>query len=137
MIALSKYQNQEVAKAASKAFNRHLWYLSELLAGFAFFDDDVSVEEKRLVVIALTENEGAEEPSKGITPFLEPQMKGLPNFVMMSTARFFRILGLGFLQNDPSEWEHDEQYQRNKEVVGSIKVVDDLAERGVCSNAII
>ena len=82
------------------------------------------------MAITLTENEGSEEPSKLFTLFFEPAMKGLHDFVTMSTARFFWILGLseGFLQNDPNEWEHNEQYRRNKKVVGSIKVVNDLAE---------
>ena len=43
---LSQYTNKEVAKEATKAFGRHLWYLSEVLVGFGFFDDKVSVEEK-------------------------------------------------------------------------------------------
>ena len=46
----------------------------------------------------------------------------------MSLARFYQIRGLsGFLPNDPSDLEYDEQYRRNKEVVGSIKVVNELA----------
>ena len=51
LCALTVYPN-EVASAAITAFQRHLWYLSELLVGFAFFDDGVSTEEKRLMVSA-------------------------------------------------------------------------------------
>ena len=132
LCTLSTYQNKEVVKPATTAFNRHLWYLSELLVGFGFFDDDVTIEEKRLMVVALKENEGSKEPLKRITPFLEPAKKGLHDFITTSTARFFKILGLSedFLQRDPNEWKHDEHYRRNKEVAQSVKVVNDLAKRG-------
>ena len=133
LCTLSTYQNKEVVKAATTAFNRHLWYLSELLVGFGFFDDDVTIEEKRLMVVALKENEGSKEPLKRIKTFLEPAKKGLHDFITTSTARFFKIIGLSedFLQRDPNEWKHDEQYIRNKEIAQSFKVVNDLAERGV------
>ena len=133
LCALTAYQNKEVAQAATTAFNRHLWYLSELLVGFAFFDDDVSVEEKRLMIVALNKNPGSEEPLKRITPFIEPTTKGLHDFVTTSTARFFKILGLSedFLHRDPSQWQYEIEYKKNKDVAQSVKVVNDLAERGV------
>jgi len=67
---LSTYQNKDVAKAARTAFSRLLWYLSQLLVGFAFFDARVSMDEKRLLVKALNENSGSIEPLKRIPPFL-------------------------------------------------------------------
>ena len=93
---LSTYQNKDVAKAATTAFSRLLWYLSELLVGLAFFDAHVSMDEKRLVVKGLNENSGSVEPLKRIVPFLEPVtvMKGLYNFVTTSAIRFFHILEL-------------------------------------------
>ena len=133
LCSLSAYPQKEVAKAATAALERHLWYLSELLVGFAFFDDEVSVEEKRLMVLALKENEGSDEPSKRIPPFVEPSAKGLHDFVTTSTVRFFQILGLPeeFLQSDPSEWGHQETYKTSQKVAQSVRVVNDLAERGV------
>ena len=81
------------------------------------------------MVVALKENDGSKEPLKRITPFLEQRTKGLHDFI---TARFFQILGLSedFLNSNPSEWEHDEHYRRNKEAAQSIKVVNDLAKPG-------
>lgn len=130
---LSTYQNKDVAKAATTAFSRHLWYLSELLVGFAFFDDHVSVDEKRLMVKALTENSGSAEPLKRIPPFLEPVTKGLHSFVTTSTMRFFHILELSddFLQYDPRQWGLIPTYQRSRVAAQSGKVVNDMAERGV------
>jgi len=86
-----------------------------------------------LKVVALKENDGSKKPLNRITPFVEPRKKGLHDFITAFTARFFKILGLSedFLNSDPSEWEHDEHYRRNKEVAQSSKVVNDLAKCGV------
>src|SRR6218665_2533107 len=84
------------------------------------------------MVVTLKENNGSKEPLKRIAPFLEQRTKGLHDFITAFTARFFQILGLSedFLNSNPSEWEHDEHYRRNKEVAQSIKVVNDLAKPG-------
>src|SRR6218665_335386 len=49
------------------------------------------------------------------------------------TLRFFQILDLSkeFLKVDPSEWKRQESYLKNQKVATSVKVVNDLAERGV------
>lgn len=133
LCALSEYRNTEIAKAATTAFERHLWYLSEILIAFAFFDDAVTTEEKRLMVVALQEVEGSDEPLKRIQPFQHPTTKKLHDFVTKSTANFFTILGISqdFLQVDPSQWECQAEYQRSQQIVQSVRVVNDLAERGV------
>jgi len=58
LCALSEYPNTEIAKAATTAFAHHLWYLCEILIAFAFFDDDVTTQEKCLMVVALQEVKG-------------------------------------------------------------------------------
>ena len=122
-----------VAKAATTAFGRHLWYLSEILIGFAFFDDDVTVEEKRKMVIALKEKDGLEEPPKRIAPLLEHMAKYLSDFVTKATRRFFNLLNLSdeILDIDPACWMNNDVYRASQAVVDSVKVVNDLAERGV------
>src|SRR6218665_3054328 len=40
-MTLFTYQKKEVIKTVTTAFNRHLWYLSELLVGFGLFDASV------------------------------------------------------------------------------------------------
>lgn len=133
LCSLSTYPDKEIAKAAITAFQRHLWYLSEVLVGFGFFDDGVSVEEKKLMVLALRETQGAEEPLKRIERFDKPLTKGLHDFVTTSTRQFFQLLGLSedFLQLEPSAWHFDEAYIENQKVAQSVAVVNDLAERGV------
>lgn len=124
---------KEIAKAAITAFQRHLWYLSEVLVGFGFFDDGISVEEKKLMVLSLRETQGVEEPLKQIERFDKPLTKGLHDFVTTSTRQFFQLLGLSedFLQLEPSAWHFDEAYIENQKIAQSVAVVNDLAERGV------
>lgn len=133
LCSLSSYPQKAVGDAAMTAFGRHLWYLSELLVGLSFFDDDVSVEEKRMMVRALRDKEGSQESPKRIPSFSEPSTKGLHDFITKSTLRLFRILELPdeFLQADPSEWPSHEDYLRSQAICRSVRVVNDLAERGV------
>jgi len=79
--SLSIYPVGDTTKAAITAVIRHLWYLSEDLIGFCFFDEDVSIEENKMMVVALKEKDGLDEPLKPIPPFLEPMAKQLRDFV--------------------------------------------------------
>ena len=84
-------------------------------------------------MVALRENDGSDDPPRRISPFTELLTKGLRDFVTKSTLKFFKFLDLQeeFMEHDPSKWVELEVYQRNQEVVRSVKVVNDLAERGV------
>ena len=42
--ALEDFPSKEISTAATTVFSRHLWYLLETLVGFAFFDDQVTLE---------------------------------------------------------------------------------------------
>ena len=117
------YQNKEVAKVATTTFSRHLWHLSEVLEGFGFYDDDVSAEEKRMMVVALKENDGCHQPLKWIAQLPKPAAKGLHDFVTSSTTRFFLrfLVSEKFLQLDPAEWKQDDRYRKDKETVQSLR----------------
>lgn len=132
---LEKYKehNAAIANIAMKKFLGHLWYLSEELVALAFFDDGVSVHTKRQMVAALHKT-GIEHPQKRIT--LDTAVinsKQLEDFVTDNTHRFFRITGIpvDFLKLDVDSWPTDENYTTAKAIVSSIRVVNDIAERGV------
>jgi len=59
--------------------------------------------------------------------------KELQDFVTANTTRFFDITGLpcDFLSKDPSQWEEDATYTSVRATVRSMRVVNDIAERGV------
>ena len=130
---LNNYSDRKVADAATTAFSLHLWYLSELLIGFSFFDDSVDVSEKRLMVAALKETSGADNPLKRIQPFKDPDQKGLHDFVTKSTNIFFSLLdiSLDFINSDPAEWSKKKTYLDGQMIVKSVQVFNDVAERGM------
>mgnify|MGYP003492342303 FL=1 len=126
--------NTAVAHVALKKFLGHLWYLSEELVAFAFFDDAVSHDTKRQMVEALHNTGGNEHPLKRIT--LDPTIissKQLQYFVTENTQRFFTITGISsaFLQTDVESWKTNDDYNTDQTTVISIRVVNDIAERGV------
>lgn len=59
--------------------------------------------------------------------------KNLEDFVLSNTRRFFQITEMttDFLKNDVETWDDDESYKKNKAIVHSMRVVNDIAERGV------
>lgn len=133
--SLKEYENvnKDISTCALKKFLGHLWYLSEELVAFGFFDDKVSLETKRNMVLAL-KNEESDEPLKRAR--IDPEVilqKNLQDFVSGNTLRFFEILNLpsDFLETDVSTWSENESYKTCKSLVTSIKVVNDVAERGV------
>jgi hypothetical protein len=79
------------------------------------------------------ETDGSEKPPKRIQLFSDPQKKSLHEFVTKSTQGFFFLLDLStdFLDTDPTEWNKQEAYLKSQETVCSVRVVNDLAERGV------
>lgn len=59
--------------------------------------------------------------------------KDVSDFVLKTTYQFFRRFGIStdFLHKDPATWSNDESYQNGLEIVRSLKVVNDTAERGI------
>ena len=64
--SLVNYMDKEIAREASKAFGRHIWYISEELVSLALFDERTTLEDKRLIVAAF-DRDGAEDPPKRIS----------------------------------------------------------------------
>ena len=125
--------SESISKNALNKIIRHLWYLSEELVALAFFDDEVSNDTKHHMVTAL-QTSRAEHPLKRIT--VDPLTLGekkLENFVTQNTNRFFSITGLpsSFLTKNIDLWSVDEDYQTVKNIVHSMRVINDIAERGV------
>jgi len=59
--------------------------------------------------------------------------KQLEDFVTSSTRSFFNITGFSasFLDKDVEAWTEDEDYKSTGDSVRSMRVVNDIAERGV------
>lgn len=59
--------------------------------------------------------------------------KSLEDFVSINTFRFFSITGIPskFLEKNVEIWEEDDDYKTSRELVHSMRVVNDIAEREV------
>ena len=113
-----------ISKATSEKLAKHLWYLSESLVGLAFFDSQVNSSTKRLMVRAMKEK-STPLHSKKVTVILESfREKKLEDFVTMKSAALFQLMDLsdGFLQVDPDMWKDREDFNKAKEIVGSMEV---------------
>jgi hypothetical protein len=135
---LSSYSKKRpfVAAGAIKKILGHLWYLSEELIAIAFFDPFVSLDEKRDMIIALNTIHGAKNPPKRITvkdSDLDSTNLKLSKFVTKQTIGFFKILGIrcDFLRTDPAVWCGQNDYKIARSIVENLRVVNDVAERGV------
>ena len=125
--------NSTISGIAMKKFLGHLWYLSEELVALAFFDDNVPTDVKRKMVLSLQKPAG-ELPLKRakVVPSNISVMQ-LEDFVTSNTRRFFNIAGFSasFLDKDIEAWTQDEDYKSIQESVRCMRVVNDIAERGV------
>ena len=123
-----------IAKVASEKLANHLWYLSQDLIGLALFDSRVSVATKRLMVKAMRDVEEAEDPLKRAVISLETfKDKKLEDFVTKKSLVFFEKMQLpsNFLQLDPEMWTAQDDFATSSEIVQTMNVVNDHAERGV------
>ncbi|KAK3909534.1 2,3-dihydroxyphenylpropionate/2,3-dihydroxicinnamic acid 1,2-dioxygenase [Frankliniella fusca] len=129
----------EVSQIASKVFKNHLWYLHSVTVGIAFFDEGISIDEKKEMVAKLTV-----PPPKNVSKwkrYVLPANKNLSalkdktlaDFVNKNTEKFFKIMDIkmDFLREDPSEWAGNASYQDGMQKINSLHVVNDIAERGV------
>lgn len=131
---LTQYNiNPIVKQAALSALNRHLWYLSEVIVGLAFFDMRVDPQQKMQMLINMQQNEGMEQPSPRLDGKSYLADKQLSDFITTNTKAFFTILGVpqSFLLKPPETWNDNEDFKIAERIVRSLKVVNDTAERGV------
>lgn len=125
--------NKTMATVALKKILGHLWYLSEELVSFAFFDNELSVQDKKKMVDAL-KIEGVENcPKRKSLDVKHFKQKNIEDFVTSNSLRFFQILGISseFLNKDVETWNTDADFEAARKIVHSIRVVNDIAERGV------
>ena len=134
--SLLKYNeiNDVISAAATRALSRHLWYVSEEMVALAFFDLDVDHGTKRKMVKDLGNPESNEPPKRIQLQVSRIESNQLEDFVTENTLKFFEILELPskFLtETDIEQWEENENFQKAKQCAQSLRVVNDVAERGV------
>lgn len=142
--AIQNYKSIDAAisSALLKKFGTHLWYLHPETVALAFFDENVSVEEKRLMIQKMelfTIDDSQEETFSPYRLIIHPQQMDnlqewqLDHFVNENTIQFFKRFEVktDFLSKDPLEWNSDNAYCQARKMLKELQVVNDHAERAV------
>lgn len=138
-----KNDDKKIAETALKKFINHLWYLSDECVIFSIFDNRVTIEQKRKMANKMLMNELEEYEEVGeVKKKHSLKIEDIPNFIHQdlpvdlitykSINMFDRFnIQTNCLSLDPIYWEENEEYKKGKEIVESLKVVNDTAERHV------
>lgn len=133
--------DERISLAVLKKTCNHLWYLADENITLALFDDNVTVAEKREMaqrLLAFADDTDKDEHSvkrinlkvRDLSTFVS---KKLSDFITSNSIKFFDRLNVSksFLVIDPSKWHDHEDFKNAVEIVRKLKVVNDIAERGV------
>ena len=131
------------ADAATTAFFRHGWYLSEENVILAFFSSAVDLDVKIKMVEALKACPATPLPTKRSGNFhgkpphpkqSDVDLEGdLSQFIGSDSWQFLRVMNIphSLLETPVRLWDEDPHYKRAKNIVDHLLVVNDAAERGV------
>ena len=127
--------NETIAEEALKTFNRHKWYLVPEIVMFSLFSDKLNEDEKaRMAAKLLSLPRDEEELHFGLPSF--PDVDEDTKLVDLITSKswlFFTILNLSadWLVLPPAQWKENQDYVTAEQFVKTVKVTNDVAERGV------
>ncbi|XP_050526437.1 uncharacterized protein LOC126897076 [Daktulosphaira vitifoliae] len=137
-----KLQNKKIADVALKKITNHLWYLNPECITFSLFDNRIDYNTKRkMAEKILSYNDDDDEETNlnkklTLTPDDVPNFlqKDLPTDLITSKSiemfKRFKIQTI-FLSIDPAYWNYQEDFKTGREIIKSLKIVNDTAERGV------
>lgn len=133
------YPDVGIRDAADKAFRRHLWFFSEQLVTLALFDDRVQPDVKARMVENLDRPSLTTKALKRLEGSSFDENASLETFVSCRSMDFFDLLSFNgkaearttFLQKEPAQWSDDSTYTVFQERARTMKVVNDVAERGI------
>lgn len=132
-----KYQDidPEISEVVKNALKPHLCYLSDELVGLSLFSKKVSSEDKVAIVNKMKcESEPADRSVRGDSgPLTTQDQAVLADFASKRSYQLFDQLKINasFLNTHPNEWSSNEHYVRGEKIIKNLKVVNDIAERGV------
>ena len=120
-------------EAIQESLRSHLWYLSKELVIFVLFDDHIYSSEHCAMAnwMCLFPNHDYYEVGKPVFPIdLMVENTRMDSFVSPKSWVILNKLNANstWLQKDVDEWDADEKYERIKECLHYLKVVNDLAE---------
>ena len=130
-----KSVHKQVSAAACASLLYHSWYLNEIWLGMAVFDESLSDEEKADIVRAMHNKDSDEEPSRKRDHIQLNTVDSLTlaDLATKNSMNFFTVLDVNkdFLEYPVAEWASRDDYIESRKIVSHLKVVNDIAERGV------
>ena len=129
--------NSTVAEAAMKKLKNHLWYIGSEMIPLSIFSDKVSGSEKMMIVerMILSGDDWSIRGFKYSAGECESlESKSLHELITSSSTASLRSLGLDVVVlsgKDPETWNDIPSFHEAAEVIRSLKVVNDAAERSV------
>ena len=126
----------QLAEEALVVLRRHGWYLTPEVVVFSLFSTKLSMDMKSRLASRLLTYQGsipeAYKLEKPKFPLVDKDTE-LVDLITKQSYKFFSILGLSseWLSSDPEKWEEHEDFKAAREFVKTVKVTNDVAERGV------
>ena len=131
---LDNFEDEEIAETATTTQERHLWYDTEELTPVCIFSDKLSYKEKREIVkkiLKTKKNYNPQALGQPTQPILTNRTRLSDLIGPQSWHIFSKFPDVKFLYAHPRTWPTDAGYNRMFKVIRNLKVVNDVAERGV------
>lgn len=125
--------DRPITDAVLGKLSNHLWYLGDILVGFAFFDPRIDVETLKKMVAALKVPGDEKNLIRKKTLNLEQKLD-ITQMISTNTMKFseiFYVIESDFLTTNPSLWKNNSEFIRMARIIHEMIVVNDPAERGV------
>lgn len=137
--SIKKYEkiDKEIADVAILKLKNHLWYLGRELILLSLFSDKVSHNEKKKMVdrVKYLGDDWSQRSIKlnfdDIDTLEKTNLSSLVTCCSISALKNFNIDVKFIFEEDPENWKNLSCYQYSKQVIDSINVVNDVAERSV------
>ncbi|CAI6374941.1 unnamed protein product [Macrosiphum euphorbiae] len=137
--SLVDYENihKKISQSTLKKRCGHLWYLAPETVALAFFDTNLTIETKIKMVDSIKLNNLTSEINKRIivspNEVTQIMKKEIYDFIYVESTSFFSRFGIStsFLEQHPSMWDENVDFQKGLEIVNTFRVTNDTAERGV------
>lgn len=123
-----------IATEALEVLSRHDWYTTQQTVVFSLFSNKVSEDDKARMAAHILTFPFPESLPLGKPVFQELTDKTeLQDLCGPNSYMLFCILGTDYewLQKSPKEWELSTDYKEMEDYVRTVKVTNDVAERGV------
>lgn len=128
-----RYPNKQISISLLTVAQRHLRYLNEWLVSLAFFAKEMDFETKEKRVASIKSKPLDTFENIALVSYDQVKTVDLCYFVSERSFEFFEKMKLNvdFLNDCPKTWETNFQYFENREKLKMLRVVNDVAERGV------